>query len=203
MLSTPIRYLMSSSLVLGLLVGCSSTPPSTGSGAPVAAMDGSRQPGASSHSAFEYFGTPGTGIAREGGIPEGEEFDDDYYYSPYQDQSASTTPTNALEVRTIYFAFDSSEIHADFIDIVRAHGMALASNPNLVVTVEGHCDERGSREYNIGLGERRANTVKRMLMAQGARAQQIVTISYGEERPVALGSNEQAWALNRRSELVY
>jgi len=79
----------------------------------------------------------------------------------------------------------------------------LAANPDVKVTVEGHCDERGSREYNIALGERRANAVKRLFLSQGASERQIITISYGEERPADMGSHEAAWAKNRRVELTY
>ena len=84
-----------------------------------------------------------------------------------------------------------------------AHGDYLAVNPAITVTVEGHTDERGSREYNIGLGERRANTIKRLLMAQGVLESQVVTVSYGEERPMDVMQSESAWSQNRRAELVY
>ena len=87
--------------------------------------------------------------------------------------------------------------------MVIAHGEYLAANPTVTVTIEGHTDERGSREYNVGLGERRANAVKRLMLAQGAFETQIVTVSYGEERPLALGSDEAAWAQNRRAEILY
>ena len=82
-------------------------------------------------------------------------------------------------------------------------GRNLAANPNMQVRLEGHADERGSREYNIGLGERRAQAVRRVLQLQGAGAQQLTTVSYGEERPAASGSDEESWRLNRRVELVY
>ena len=84
-----------------------------------------------------------------------------------------------------------------------AHGNYLAQNSSVMVTIEGHCDERGSREYNIGLGERRANAVRQILLAQGVMPDQITTISYGEEQPVALGSDEVSWAQNRRAVFVY
>jgi peptidoglycan-associated lipoprotein len=112
-------------------------------------------------------------------------------------------PDSLLYSKVIYFDYDISEIQADYQDVVIAHGEFLAANPAVTVTIEGHCDERGSREYNIGLGERRANAVKRLLMAQGAAENQIITISYGEERPEMLGSSEAAWAQNRRAIFVY
>ena len=104
---------------------------------------------------------------------------------------------------TIYFDFDRSEIRSDFNDMLRAHGAFLAENTDRQVRLEGHADERGSREYNIGLGEQRAQAVRRVLMLQGASADQLGTVSYGEERPAALGSDENSYSLNRRVELVY
>jgi peptidoglycan-associated lipoprotein len=103
----------------------------------------------------------------------------------------------------VYFDYDQAEIRSEFNDLLQAHGQNLASNPNAQVRLEGHTDERGSREYNIGLGERRAQAVRRVLMLQGATANQLSTVSYGEERPAATGSDEEAWRLNRRVELVY
>ena len=109
----------------------------------------------------------------------------------------------ALARRVIFFDFDSSEIRGDGTEIVAAHAKHLASNPNVRVRLEGHTDERGSREYNIGLGERRAQAVRRALMLQGGADPQLSTVSYGEERPVATGSEEPAWAQNRRVEIIY
>jgi len=108
-----------------------------------------------------------------------------------------------LAKRTVYFEFDSSEIKGDGTDIVAAHAKYLASNAAARVRLEGHTDERGSREYNIGLGERRAQAVRRALLLQGAADAQISTVSYGEERPAAAGHDETAWAKNRRVEIVY
>ena len=87
--------------------------------------------------------------------------------------------------------------------MLAAHARYLVENPSRRVRLEGHADERGSREYNIGLGERRAQSVRRVLMLQGADGGQIVTVSFGEERPAAFGNTEEAWAQNRRVELVY
>jgi peptidoglycan-associated lipoprotein len=103
----------------------------------------------------------------------------------------------------VYFDFDRSEIRPEFNQMLALHGEYLASNPNVTLRLEGHADETGSREYNIGLGERRAQSVRRVLMLQGATANQLSTVSYGEERPAALGSDEEAYSLNRRVELVY
>jgi peptidoglycan-associated lipoprotein len=103
----------------------------------------------------------------------------------------------------ILFDFDSAEVRADFTDIVARHALILANDGSIRVRLEGHADERGSREYNIGLGERRSQSVRRMLMIQGASASQISTVSFGEERPVAFGSDEDSWAQNRRVEIKY
>ena len=103
----------------------------------------------------------------------------------------------------IYFDFDSAEVRGDYTDIVARHALVLANDSSIRVRLEGHADERGSREYNIGLGERRSQSVRRMLMIQGASAAQISTVSFGEERPVALGSDEDSWAQNRRVEIQY
>ena len=117
--------------------------------------------------------------------------------------SALDDPSSPLSTRVIHFDFDASEIRADYRDVVITHGEYLAANPTVTVTVEGHTDEQGSREYNIGLGERRANAVKRLMLAQGAFESQMVTVSYGEERPLALGSDEASLAQNRRAEILY
>ncbi len=103
----------------------------------------------------------------------------------------------------IYFDFDQSELRAEYGDLLARHANQLANSGRLRVRLEGHADERGSREYNIGLGERRAQAVRRMLLIQGASASQIATVSFGEERPAAFGSDKEAWAQNRRVEIRY
>lgn len=104
---------------------------------------------------------------------------------------------------TIYFAYDSSEIRPEYVDVVAAHASYLVKYPAARVRLEGHTDERGSREYNIGLGERRAQAVRRALMLQGVSEAQLTTVSYGEERPAVEGSDEAAYTQNRRVEVVY
>lgn len=112
--------------------------------------------------------------------------------------------TSAGELaNVIYFEFDSAEVRSDDTQIVSRHALQLADNPSARVRLEGHADERGSREYNIGLGERRAQAVRRLLLIQGATAEQIATVSFGEERPAVEGSTEEAYELNRRVELRY
>ena len=119
------------------------------------------------------------------------------------DEEAGGPQGGMLADRVVYFDFDSSEIKGSGTDIVAAHAKYLAANPQTRVRLEGHTDERGSREYNVGLGERRAQSVRRSLLLQGASDAQISTVSYGEERPAVPGHNEAAWAKNRRVEIVY
>jgi peptidoglycan-associated lipoprotein len=114
-----------------------------------------------------------------------------------------TSPDNPLSTRIIYFDFDSSLIKDEFRTAVIAHGEYLAANPERSIRLEGHTDERGTREYNIALGERRARAVEQLLALQGVRAGQIEVVSYGEELPAALGQDETAWQLNRRVEIQY
>jgi peptidoglycan-associated lipoprotein len=111
--------------------------------------------------------------------------------------------TGLLATRVVYFDFDSTDIKGQGTDVVAAHAKYLGTNPSARVRLEGHTDERGSPEYNIGLGERRAQAVRHALLLQGAADAQITTVSYGEERPAVAGHDEAAWAKNRRVEIVY
>lgn len=108
-----------------------------------------------------------------------------------------------LASRTIYFEYDSAKLTSESIAILETHGNFIAGNGEVTVRLEGHADERGSREYNIALGDRRAQSVRRVLLFQGASTDQVDTVSYGEEQPAVLGHTEEAWAKNRRVELIY
>jgi peptidoglycan-associated lipoprotein len=112
-------------------------------------------------------------------------------------------PSSPLYQRVIYFEYDSSAIQPAFVEVLRAHSLYLSTNPQANVVLEGHTDERGTREYNLALAEQRAETVRRFMLAEGVGKGQINTLSYGEERPDQPGHGEDAWALNRRVELVY
>lgn len=112
-------------------------------------------------------------------------------------------PNSLLAKRTVYFDFDESLILEPDRPILEAHAQYLSQNPGAAVTLEGHTDERGTREYNLALGEQRSISVRQFMSLLGAAGQQMRTLSYGEERPAALGNNEEAWALNRRVVIVY
>jgi len=112
-------------------------------------------------------------------------------------------PANILSKRSVYFDFDSFLVKPEFQGLVEAHGKFLVANPNRRVVIEGNADERGSREYNLALGQKRAEAVKSRLRLLGAAEMQIETVSFGEEKPVATGSDEASWAQNRRADLNY
>jgi peptidoglycan-associated lipoprotein len=108
-----------------------------------------------------------------------------------------------LAQRTIYFGFDSSELNPEGTALISAHAHYLVAHANLHVRLEGNTDERGSREYNIGLGERRAQAVRRAMLLQGVAEMQLSTVSYGAERPAVEGHDETAWGKNRRVMINY
>jgi peptidoglycan-associated lipoprotein len=164
-------------LVVFAMLGCESTGTKGEAGEGAAVVEGGQPTG----------GATAQGVGRPGQFTS-EELDN---------------PSSPLAKRVIYFDFDSSIVSEADYDTVAAHGLYLADHASAALTVEGHTDERGSREYNLALGERRAQAVRQILMLQGARDSQVQTVSYGEERPVALGHDESAWRLNRRAELVY
>ncbi|MCU7874079.1 MAG: peptidoglycan-associated lipoprotein Pal [Candidatus Thiodiazotropha sp. (ex Lucinoma borealis)] len=168
-------------LSLLLFVGCSSTPTSEG-GADVSEQstgaDGSDANG----------GGASTSAASQGGEWQGDPLEN---------------PNGLLATRVIYFDFDMSTVRSDYMDVIQAHADYLAANPQVVVRLEGHADEKGTREYNLGLGENRANAVRSLMLAQGVSDNQLVVVSYGEERPAAFEHNDESLALNRRVELIY
>jgi len=179
-----------------LLGGCSSTPSKDEDKAGVGAGASVETRGAGERGWRGERGERGTGA--------GEEADTSSVHGHGAWASASLDdPNSPLATRTILFDFDSSNIRSDFVEVLRAHAGYLAAHSTVQVTLEGHGDERGTREYNLALGERRAHAVKQFLMAEGVGGDQLREISYGEERPVDPGQNEDAWARNRRVELVY
>jgi len=121
----------------------------------------------------------------------------------YSDARNFDNPESLLSKRVIYFDFDKSTVRPEFRGIVSAHAAYMAAHTSARVTLEGHADERGTREYNLGLGERRGNAVSGLASAQGSRSNQLTVVSYGEERPTCRVSDEDCWAMNRRVEIVY
>ena len=170
-------------LLVGLLAACSSTGKKDG----VAGVDEAGGADGLSGEQRDHAGAEAMGIAGASGF-QGDPLDD---------------PASPLATRVIYFDYDSSQISAEDREIIAAHGRYLLQNAQAKVYMEGHTDERGTREYNIGLGDRRAQAVRRLFEFQGVRSGQIQTVSYGEEKPAAEGHTESAWRLNRRVELVY
>ncbi|HQT25383.1 MAG TPA: peptidoglycan-associated lipoprotein Pal [Burkholderiales bacterium] len=118
-------------------------------------------------------------------------------YNPLND------PNNILSHRSVYYDFDKSIVKDEYKPMIKAHSQYLESHASAKVQLQGNCDERGSREYNLALGQRRADSVKQLMEAAGVSGGQISTVSYGSEKPRALGHNEEAWAQNRRTDIVY
>lgn len=177
-------------LILALFIsGCAqTTKPDGETGDAMGAEGGDSETGAT-------VGTISDGGAFAGTALEGMKIS----YEP----EAINDPENVLSIKTIYFEFDSSELSDDDVEVIKHHGKYLSLNPAATLRLEGHTDERGTREYNIALADRRAQSIKKLLLFQGASSSQITIISYGEEKPAAMGHDEAAWKLNRRAELVY
>jgi peptidoglycan-associated lipoprotein len=108
-----------------------------------------------------------------------------------------------LSKNIIYFGYDRFDITPEYNRIILAHARKMLQNDKLRIRIDGHTDERGSREYNIGLGERRAKAVAKVMSLKGVSEERIVTVSYGKEKPVAVGHGEETWKQNRRAELAY
>lgn len=173
---------------VALLAGCETTPDDEGLSEDEAAQDagatGAGRPGGGEYGAESRGFESGPGYE---GYPGGE-LDD---------------PKSPLSKRVIYFMYDSAEISPEYLPIIDAHARYLSSHPEIQVTLEGHADERGSREYNIALGEQRANSVFRKLGIQGVGEGQVSIVSYGEEKPAVSGHDEASWQQNRRVEIRY
>ena len=171
-------------LFASLLAACASTQ-TTDSQPPAAVEDrGGGKPGASGVQAkpitgVDLTGRPGTGAA------------------------ALKDPNNILSKRSVYYEFDKYDVKDEYKPMIEAHARYLRENGATRMLIQGNTDERGSREYNIALGQRRAESVKRMLLLLGGREDQIEAVSLGEEKPRATGTGEEAWAQNRRSDMLY
>lgn len=118
-----------------------------------------------------------------------------------QADAVAAAADQTLSNRSVYFPFDVDAVQQADMDTILAHGQHLSDNPNLKARIEGNADERGSSEYNLALGQRRANNTKKSLVLGGARSSQVEAVSYGEEKPKASGHDEAAWAQNRRADI--
>lgn len=164
-------------VALGVLLGagCASTPPPPPPSAPAPAQSVPTR--------------PTTTAPLEAPTPR--------YAGPWED------PSNPLYQRTIYFDYDTAEIKPDFLPVLRTHARYLGSDTSRRVTLEGHTDERGTREYNLALSDQRADAVRRVMIADGVLPNQLATLSYGEERPASPGHGEASWRQNRRVVIQY
>jgi peptidoglycan-associated lipoprotein len=112
-------------------------------------------------------------------------------------------PGSLLQERSVYYDFDRYDIREEYVPLIEAHSKFLVDHKDLKIVVQGNCDDRGSREYNLALGQRRAESVRRAMTLLGVGDKQIETVSFGAEKPVAFGQDEDSWAKNRRSDIVY
>lgn len=117
---------------------------------------------------------------------------------PYLDPNSEIS-----KARSVYFGFDDSRLDAEYNALIERHGRYLAANPKLAIRIEGNTDERGSTEYNLALGQRRAEAVRTAMKVFGAKEEQMEAVSWGKEKPKAAGHDESAWAQNRRADLQY
>ena len=174
-------------LVLGVLAACASAPTSEQPGASVE----DRKPGA-----------PPTVVDRPPVVPVDPATTRGV--SPDQIGSAALRdPKNILSKRSIFFDYDSNLVKDEYKPIVAAHARYLQQNGGTKMRVEGNADDRGSREYNLALGQRRADAVKQMMQILGAKADQVETVSFGEEKPRCADSSESCWSQNRRGDIRY
>lgn len=119
------------------------------------------------------------------------------------DSDALNDPKGVLAKRSVYFDYDSYSVKSEYRELVQNHARYLVSNPNRKVVVQGNTDERGGAEYNLALGQRRADAVKTLMLSLGAKESQIETVSFGKEKPKATGNNDAAHTENRRSDIAY
>lgn len=176
-----MRNALFATLIAVVLAACQSTP-TQDNAAPVEDKSAT-----ASQSGASTSGTSGTGVS--GSSMTGG--------NPLRD------PNNILSKRSVYFDFDSYVVRDEFKPLVEAHARYLQSNRNARMTIQGNADERGSHEYNLALGQRRADAVKRMMTLIGATDGQVETVSFGKEKPRNAGHDEVAWAENRRDDMVY
>jgi peptidoglycan-associated lipoprotein len=174
-------------LLVGLLCACSSTPEKGDSD-----TQQSTTPDASTQGLSELDSLDGDKMTEV--VP----YDDSYGI-----QGPDAEPGEPLSVRTFYFDFDSSQVRSEDYQAINAHADYLLANPESIISLEGHTDQKGTREYNIALGEQRAISVAKMMQIKGVNDSQIQAVSYGEEKPSSPGNDEYAQSQNRRVEIIY
>ena len=171
-----MKKLLIPALLSALLAACSTTPLPEDGGAPVESRSGS----GAGVAPVMAGGLDASGLPRE-----------------------LTDPKSKLSQRSVYFDLDSYEVKGEYKDLVAAHAKYLVANKGFKVLLQGNTDERGSREYNLSLGQKRADAVKRSLTLLGVQEGQIESVSLGEEKPKDAGHDEAAWAQNRRADILY
>lgn len=183
------KKLLMALAVSAMLVACKSTPIK-----PAAVEDKSPAPPTASNTATDNAGAD-TSAIKEAKIDSSDNGDDKN--NPLKD------PNNILSKRNIYFDYDSDAVKAEYRPIIEAHGKYLLAHPDTKMVVQGNTDERGTREYNLALGQRRSVAVKKALNLLGVKDSQIETVSYGEEKAVQNCADESCFAKNRRADVVY
>lgn len=183
------RNLLGLSFVLLVAAGCSSTPTKEQDGAAVE----DRKPTVAEQKPV----APKPEAAKPETKPLPSDKVTGTALSPLKD------PNNILSKRSVYFDYDSNLVKDEFKPVVSAHAKYLSQNKGTNMTIQGNTDDRGSREYNLALGQRRADAVKQMMQLMGAPAGQIETVSFGEEKPRAQGEDDKAYSENRRADIVY
>ena len=169
-----MKQLVIPALIALLIAGCSSTPDANGDSAAVETRD---QNGVATVNTDRTNGTK---------LPD-----------------ELTNPKSILSKRSVYFDYDKYDVKAEYKDLVTAHAKFLANNRQFKMLIQGNTDDRGSREYNLALGQKRADAIKKTLTMLGAREDQVESVSLGEEKPKNEGANEAAWAENRRGDMLY
>ena len=181
-----MRIVWIAAFLAAALAGCSSAP-SQDEQSPASVED--RKPGAKPPVAQSIKQPPVAAVDLTAGKPGA--------------RSVLTDPGSILSKRSIYFDLDRYDVKDEYKALVEAHARYLRDNARAKVLIQGNADERGSREYNLALGQRRSDAVKRMLLLLGAKEEQIESVSLGEEKPKAEGHSEEAWAQNRRGDILY
>ena len=168
-----LKQLIIPALLAVLITGCSSTPDADQNGAPVESRD-------NGIATVDANNLDGRGLPRE-----------------------LTDPKSILSKRSVYFDYDKYDVKAEYKDLVAAHAKFLTNNRKFKMLVQGNTDDRGSREYNLALGQKRADSMKKMLTLLGAGEDQVEAVSLGEEKPKNEGADDAAWAENRRGDMLY